>query len=73
MDIYRVYLRSAPGKISRRADDPRQQANNDAIRQLLSIADVLVDGPFILEQRDIELCFRGSRNQRILDLKEMNP
>ncbi len=59
-------------KISRRADDPRQQENNDAIRQLLSIADVLVDGPFILEQRDIELCFRGSRNQRILDLKEMN-
>lgn len=37
---------------------------------LLSLIDVLVDGPFIEEQKDITLKFRGSVNQRILDLKK---
>ncbi len=37
--------------------------------EMLSCIDVLVDGPFILEQKDISLQFRGSRNQRILHLK----
>lgn len=32
----------------------------------------MVDGPFILEQRDITLPFRGSANQRIIDVKESN-
>ena len=39
-----------------------------AQRELLSYIDVLVDNPFILEQRDISLHFRGSRNQRIIDV-----
>ena len=58
-------------KISHTSGDPNKDKNNAAVRELLSVADVLVDGPFILEQRDIELCFRGSRNQRILNLREM--
>lgn len=33
-------------------------------------ADVLVDGPYIEEQRDITLPFRGSKNQRLIDVKE---
>lgn len=37
---------------------------------LLELTDVLVDGPFLLEQKDITLKFRGSRNQRIIDLGE---
>lgn len=37
---------------------------------LLSIADVIVDGPFIMEQRDLSLPYRGSRNQRIIDIKK---
>ncbi len=37
-------------------------------RQLLEQLDLLVDGPFILSQRSLELRFRGSRNQRILDV-----
>ena len=37
-------------------------------RELLSMLDVLVDGPFLLEQKDIRLRFRGSANQRILDV-----
>ena len=35
---------------------------------VLKEIDVLVDGPFILSQRDISLPFRGSANQRIIDL-----
>lgn len=38
--------------------------------ELLSMIDVLVDGPFIAEEKDITLKFRGSRNQRVLNLKE---
>ena len=40
------------------------------LSQLLPWLDVLVDGPFILEQRDTELLFRGSPNQRIIYLHE---
>lgn len=36
--------------------------------EMLSMIDVLVDGPFVLEEKDITLKFRGSRNQRIIDL-----
>ena len=32
--------------------------------------DVIVDGPYIEEQRDITLPFRGSKNQRLIDVKE---
>jgi anaerobic ribonucleoside-triphosphate reductase activating protein len=38
--------------------------------RLLSMIDVLVDGPFLVEEKDIRLKFRGSRNQRVIDLKE---
>lgn len=37
---------------------------------MLSSIDVLVDGEFILAQKDITLKFRGSRNQRIIDIKK---
>lgn len=37
--------------------------------EILRYVDVLVDGPFLLEQKDISLAFRGSQNQRILRLR----
>ena len=43
-------------------------AGTPAQRQLLETLDVLIDGPFLLEERSLELSFRGSRNQRILDV-----
>lgn len=41
---------------------------DDDIMELLSNIDVLIDGPFILKQRDLSLQFRGSTNQRIIDV-----
>lgn len=42
-------------------------ANQDK-KALLSLVDVLVDGPFLEEERSLELKFKGSKNQRILDI-----
>jgi anaerobic ribonucleoside-triphosphate reductase activating protein len=36
---------------------------------LLPFVDVVVDGPFIEAEKDISLAFRGSRNQRIIHLR----
>ena len=38
--------------------------------EYLSYLDVLVDGPFVEAQKDIRLKFRGSANQRIIDLRK---
>lgn len=40
------------------------------VRELLNNIDVLVDGPFIEAQKDLTLAFRGSSNQRVLDMNE---
>jgi anaerobic ribonucleoside-triphosphate reductase activating protein len=43
-------------------------ARNDARElELLTLADTLVDGPFVLAERSLALPFRGSRGQRVLD------
>ena len=39
-------------------------------KELLSLIDILVDGEFVLEKKNISLKFRGSENQRILDVKK---
>jgi anaerobic ribonucleoside-triphosphate reductase activating protein len=38
--------------------------------KLLKFADILVDGPFIMEKKNLLLKFRGSENQRMIDLKQ---
>lgn len=40
------------------------------IKKLLGVCDVLIDGPYIEEKRNLLLKFRGSENQRIIDLKK---
>jgi len=37
--------------------------------ELLTFADILVDGPFVLSQRCLSLKFRGSKNQRLIDVQ----
>ena len=41
-----------------------------AQRALLERLDVLIDGPFIQEEKSLELSFRGSKNQRIIDVQK---
>lgn len=43
---------------------------NSKHRKLLEEIDVLVDGKFILEQKSYDIDFRGSKNQRIIDVKK---
>lgn len=40
-------------------------------RRIVSGVDVFVDGPFVEAEKDLRLKFRGSRNQRVIDIKEM--
>ena len=42
----------------------------EAQKKLLQSIDILIDGPFLQEEKSLELAFRGSRNQRILDVKK---
>ena len=38
------------------------------VQRLLELADVLVDGPFLMAERNLTLQYRGSENQRVIDL-----
>lgn len=44
--------------------------NTEVTEELISLFDVLVDGEFIEAQKNIRLKFRGSSNQRVLDVKK---
>lgn len=46
-----------------------QLLQQDAARRVLEVCDVLVDGPFILAQKTLNLKWRGSWNQRVIELK----
>src|SRR5574344_212019 len=43
---------------------------NNAYNEFLSNIDILVDGRFILEKKNLNLLFRGSENQRLIDVKK---
>jgi anaerobic ribonucleoside-triphosphate reductase activating protein len=40
------------------------------VRDIMKYVDVLIDGPFIQEKRDISLFLRGSDNQRVIDVQK---
>lgn len=46
-----------------------EKLNNPVINEILKTADILVDGPFIEDKKNLNLKFRGSENQHIIDLK----
>lgn len=47
-----------------------QNMHNPDIDALLAQTDVLIDGPFIVNKKDLTLQFRGSSNQRIIDMNK---
>ncbi len=50
--------------------EKKSRAATDISKEMLSLIDVLVDGPYIDDLHDITLKFRGSSNQRVIDIKE---
>lgn len=42
----------------------------DGQKALLQLLDVLIDGPFLMREKSLEIAFRGSRNQRIINVPE---
>lgn len=43
---------------------------NDKIKEILKYCDVLIDGQFVEEKKNLNLKFRGSSNQRVIDIKK---
>ena len=48
----------------------RMCSESEVTRELISYIDILVDGEFIQEQKNLKVNFRGSDNQRIIDVKK---
>ncbi len=46
----------------------KMSKKDSVYKEFLKYVDVLVDGRFILEERDLSLLFRGSKNQRLIDV-----
>ena len=49
---------------------PGGRKHTENTEELLSMIDILVDGPFVQEKKNLMLKFRGSENQRVLDMKK---
>jgi anaerobic ribonucleoside-triphosphate reductase activating protein len=49
--------------------DELMQSGKSDVKKLLSLTDVLVDGRFILSERSLNLKWRGSKNQRLIDVR----
>ena len=45
-------------------------SQQEAVKDLMLVSDYIIDGPFIPGEKDFDLPFRGSRNQRIIDVKK---
>ena len=44
------------------------ERQDEGTRRLLAVTDILVDGPYVEAERDLTLLFRGSANQRLIDM-----
>ncbi len=51
-------------------DPDNNRCHGEDTDAILSMTDVLVDGEFVEEKRDLMLRFRGSSNQRVIDVQE---
>lgn len=50
--------------------DANHRSHREETQEMLQLIDVLVDGPFIEAKKDISLRFRGSSNQRLIDMQK---
>lgn len=51
--------------------DELLKSDNVYIKEILKYADFIIDGPYIESERDVTLDMRGSRNQKIIDLRKI--
>ncbi len=51
-------------------DSSNKRCHGEYTKEILGMIDVLVDGEFVLSKKDISLRFRGSSNQRVIDMKK---
>ena len=51
--------------------DELLKSDNIYVKEILKYADFIIDGPYIESERDITLDMRGSRNQKIIDLRKI--
>lgn len=66
-DIYALAFDDNVHSLGTQKNWTRQNKNN--LQELLENIDILVDGPFIQEQKDITLKWRGSKNQRVISVQ----
>ncbi len=50
--------------------DKSHRSHTQITDEILSLIDVLVDGEFVQEQKNLKLKFRGSENQRLIDMRQ---
>ena len=50
--------------------DPNHRSHCSATEEILSLIDILVDGKFVEEKKNLKLKFRGSENQRLIDMNK---
>ena len=67
-DIMKEIMDDPFANVTFSGGDPIFQAEGFA--ELLKLIDVLVDGPFMKDLRDEDLFFRGSSNQRLINVKK---
>lgn len=46
-----------------------EAVEHDRKREIIELCDVVVDGPFIIKERNLSLKYRGSSNQRVIDVR----
>jgi len=69
LDIYGL-LPTAGDALGVEVNSPHKRWRTEVTDEILSRADVLVDGPFVESLKNLMLKFRGSSNQRIIHLRE---
>ena len=66
-DIYALAFEDNIYNLGNQNNWTQQDKNN--LQELLENIDILVDGPFVQEQKDITLKWRGSKNQRVISVQ----
>lgn len=60
----------AQGIVSENTLQKCGELNPKKIKELINLTDILIDGPFVLAERTLSQKWRGSRNQRVLDVSK---